>query len=112
MNALPNQCLELLVNSARREIEDFGFLPTANIPISLWTVSELRKIPEPTTDIWQPKGDLRAKSIQDWEGATVTAENFGKDLVPCAKTRKFQTVPRILVVTFGTLGTHRLEKLR
>ena len=63
------------------------------------------------TDVWQPRGGLSAKSPWDWENATVTAENFEKDLSPCSVSQKFEAVQGTLVVVFGTLGSYRLQKI-
>lgn len=112
MNALPEQLLEVLVTAARCGIEGFGFPPTARISIDVWAVSKLRQIAEPTTDVWQPEGDLETRPLKDWRVAKVTAENFGKDLTQCSLFHKFWTVPRTLVVVFSTLGGCRLEKIR
>ena len=71
----------------------------------------LLQIADPMTDVWQPGGDLSAKSPQDWEGATLTAENFEKDLTPRSVSQKFKIVLQTLVVVFGMLGSYRLQKI-
>ena len=71
----------------------------------------LLQIANPMTDVWQPGGDLGAKSPQDWEGATLTAENFEKDLSQRCVSQMFAAIQGTLVVVFGMLGSYQLENI-
>ena len=82
VDALPQESLNILMDSAQCYIEKISNLDTITVSlnISMWKVQKVYLFVRTMTDVWQPSDRLFAKSLQDWKNVQLTAENFEKDL--------------------------------
>ena len=104
VNALPRESLDVLEHSVRRHIENLRpfYTGTISSSISIWEVWEVYLFAGAMTDVWQPRNELFAKSLQDWRNVQLTAENFDKDLSLRGFTGPLGSLTRTSVVVFST----------
>jgi len=104
VNALPSESPDVLMDPARRHIEDFTDFDAATVGprISIWGVREVYLFARPMTNVWQPRDESFAKSLEDWKNVQLTAENLDKDLFSLVGVHELKQFKQPSVVVFST----------